>query len=100
LAELLGGAVGATRIPCESNWAPAAAQIGLTGKVVAPDIYFAVALSGASQHLTGCLNAKTIIAINQDPEANIFNVARFGAVGDWKQVLPPFTEKIKEFKSK
>ena len=100
LAELLKGAVGATRLPCESGWVPASVQIGLTGKVVTPDLYFAIALSGASQHLAGCLAAKTIVAINRDPDANIFNVAHFGAVGDWKQILPSFIEKIKEFKSK
>jgi electron transfer flavoprotein alpha subunit len=100
LAGLLRGAVGATRPPCESGWVPATVQIGLTAKVVAPELYVAVAISGASQHLTGCLSAKNIVAINRDPEANIFNVAHFGAVGDWKQILPSFIEKIKEFKSK
>jgi electron transfer flavoprotein alpha subunit len=100
LAELLKGAVGATRLPCESGWVPAAVQIGLTGKVVTPELYFAIALSAASQHLAGCLGAKTIVAINRDPDANIFNVAHFGAVGDWKQILPSFIEKVKEFKSK
>jgi electron transfer flavoprotein alpha subunit len=75
-------------------------QIGLTGKVVTPELYFAIAISGASQHLAGCLGAKTIVAINRDPEANIFNVAHFGAVGDWQQILPSFIEKVKEFKSK
>ena len=100
LAELLKGAVGATRLPCESGWAPTAAQIGLTGKIVTPELYFAIAISGASQHLAGCLSAKTIVAINRDPEANIFNVVHFGAVGDWQQILPSFIEKVKEFKSK
>jgi electron transfer flavoprotein alpha subunit len=100
LAGLLKGAVGATRLPCESGWVSAAVQIGLTAKVVTPDLYFAIAISGASQHLAGCLGAKTIVAINRDPEANIFNVAHFGAVGDWKQILPSFIEKVKEFKSK
>jgi electron transfer flavoprotein alpha subunit len=100
LAKLLRGAVGATRPPCESGWVPSAAQIGLTGKVVTPDLYFAIAISGASQHLAGCLGAKTIVAINRDPDANIFNVAHFGAVGDWKQILPPFIEKVKELKAK
>jgi electron transfer flavoprotein alpha subunit len=100
LAELLKGAVGATRLPCESGWVPAAVQIGLTGKVVTPELYFAIAISGASQHLAGCLSARTIVAINRDPEANIFNVAHFGAVGDWKQILPSFIEKVKEFKAK
>jgi electron transfer flavoprotein alpha subunit len=100
LAGLLKGAVGATRLPCENGWVSAAMQIGLTGKVVTPDLYFAIAISGASQHLAGCVSAKTIVAINRDPEANIFNVAHFGAVGDWQQILPSFIEKVKEFKSK
>jgi electron transfer flavoprotein alpha subunit len=100
LAKILKGAVGATRPPCESGWVPATMQIGLTGKVVAPELYFAIAISGASQHLAGCLSAKTIVAINRDPEANIFTVAHFGAVGDWKQILPSFIEKVKEFKAK
>ena len=100
LARLLRGAVGATRPPCDSGWVPATMQIGLTGKVVTPELYFAIAISGASQHLAGCSGAKTIVAINRDPEANIFNVAHFGAVGDWKQILPSFIEKVKEFGSK
>lgn len=96
LARILKGAVGATRPPCDNNWVPATLQIGLTGKIVAPDLYIAIAVSGASQHLAGCSGSKTIVAINRDPEANIFKEARFGAVGDWKQILPAFTEKIKE----
>jgi len=100
LAKLLKGAVGATRLPCESGWVPTAVQIGLTGKVVTPELYFAIAISGASQHLAGCLSAKTIVAINRDPDANIFNVAHFGAVGDWQQILPSFIEKVREFKDK
>jgi len=96
LAKLLKGAVGATRPPCDNEWVPAGAQIGLTGKIVAPDLYIAVALSGSSQHMSGCSGAKTIVAINKDPEANIFREARFGLVGDWKKALPAFTEKLKE----
>jgi electron transfer flavoprotein alpha subunit len=96
LAKLLKGAVGATRPPCDSGWVPATWQVGLTGKIVAPDIYIAVALSGSSQHMAGCSGAKTIIAINKDAEANIFKEARFGIVADWKQAFPAFTEKVKE----
>ncbi len=96
LAKLLKGAVGATRPPCDNEWVPAGAQIGLTGKIVAPDLYIAVALSGSSQHMSGCSGSKTIVAINKDPEANIFREARFGVVGDWKKTLPAFTEKLKE----
>jgi electron transfer flavoprotein alpha subunit len=96
LAKMLKGAVGATRPPCDNEWVPAGAQIGLTGKIVAPELYIAVALSGSSQHMSGCSGSKTIVAINKDPEANIFREARFGLVGDWKKALPVFTEKLKE----
>jgi len=96
LARMLKGAVGATRPPCDNDWVPAGAQIGLTGKIIAPELYIAVALSGSSQHMSGCSGAKTIVAINKDPEANIFREARFGIVGDWKKALPAFTDKIKE----
>jgi len=96
LAKMLKGAVGATRPPCDNEWVPAGAQIGLTGKIVAPDLYIAVALSGSSQHMSGCSGSKTIVAINKDPEANIFREARFGVVGDWKKAIPAFTEKLKE----
>jgi len=72
------------------------AQVGLTGKIVAPELYIAVALSGSSQHISGCSGSKNIIAINKDPEANIFREARFGVVGDWKKVIPAFTDKVKE----
>jgi len=96
LAKVLKGAVGATRPPCDNEWVPAGAQIGLTGKIIAPDLYIAVALSGASQHMSGCSGSKNIVAINKDPEANIFREAQFGVVGDWKKVLPAFTEKVKE----
>lgn len=96
LAQLLGGAVGATRPPCDNGWVPPTLQIGLTGKIVSPTLYIAVAVSGASQHLSGCSGAKNIIAINKDPEANIFKVARYGVVGDYKKILTPFTNKVKE----
>ncbi len=96
LAGLLGGAIGATRPPCDNGWVQNSAQIGLTGKIIAPDFYMAIALSGSSQHISGCSGARNIIAINKDAEANIFNVARFGIVGDWKKVIPAFTEKARE----
>lgn len=96
LAKALKGAIGASRPPSDNKWVPESWQIGLTGKIVTPEVYIAVAISGASQHLAGCSGAKNIIAINKDPEANIFKEARFGVVGDWKQVLPTFTQKVKE----
>jgi len=96
LADILRGAVGATRPPCDNGWVSAGSQIGLTGKIVAPDLYIAVALSGASQHMTGCSGAKNTVAINKDPEANIFREAKFGVVGDWRELLPAFTNKVKE----
>ncbi len=96
LARVLKGAVGASRPPCDNKWLPDTAQVGLTGKIVTPELYIAIAISGASQHLAGCSGSKNIVAINKDPEANIFKEARFGVVGDWKQVLPAFTQKVKE----
>ncbi len=71
-------------------------QVGLTGKIIAPELYIAVAISGSSQHMSGCSGARTIVAINKDREANIFHHARFGVVGDWKKVLPAFAAKVKE----
>ncbi len=96
LAKLMKGAVGASRPPCDNGWVPSGLQIGLTGKVVTPDLYIAVALSGSSQHMSGCSGCKNIVAINKDAEANIFREARFGVVGDWKKVLPAFKGKVKE----
>ena len=100
LARLLKGAVGATRPPCDNGWVAETLQVGLTGKIIAPEVYIAVALSGSSQHMSGCSGSKNIIAMNKDAEANIFREARFGVVGDWKKVLPAFTEKVKELLSK
>ena len=99
LVEVLGGAVGATRAVCDMGWYPVAAQVGLTGKVVTPDVYIAVGISGASQHMAGISQVKNIVAINKDPEANIFQAARFGIVGDWKEVVPAFMEKVRELKT-
>ncbi|MFC1982372.1 electron transfer flavoprotein subunit alpha/FixB family protein [Chloroflexota bacterium] len=100
LSKLLKGAVGASRPPCDNGWVPEQLQIGLTGKIVAPELYIAVALSGSSQHMSGCSGSKNIVAINKDAEANIFREARFGVVGDWKKVLPAFASKVKELLAK
>jgi electron transfer flavoprotein alpha subunit len=96
VAGLLQGAVGATRPPCDVKWISDSQQIGITGKIVSPDLYIAVALSGASQHVSGFFSSKVIAAINKDPEANIFKVAHYGIVADWKTALPAFTAKLKE----
>jgi electron transfer flavoprotein alpha subunit len=96
LAAALKGAVGASRPPCDNKWVPDSMQIGLTGKIVGPDLYIAVGVSGSSQHLSGCSGSKVIVAINKDPEANIFKVANYGIVADWKKALPAFTAKVKQ----
>ena len=96
LADLLHGAVGASRPPADNGWVPEALHIGLTGKIVAPDIYIAIAVSGASQHTAGCTGSKHIIAINKDPEANIFREAELGVVGKYEEVVPALTNKLKE----
>ncbi len=100
LARVLGGAVGATRPACDEGWASVSLQIGQSGKVVSPKLYIAVALSGAMSHISGHLGSKYIVAINKDKEANIFNVAHYGIIGDYKEVLPALTGKLKELKSK
>jgi electron transfer flavoprotein alpha subunit len=100
LANVLGGAVGATRVACDEGWAPVTLQVGQSGKVVSPKLYIAVGLSGAMAHIAGCLGSKHIVAINKDKEANIFNVAHFGIVADHKEILPTLTAKFKELLSK
>ena len=96
LAGILNGAVGATRPPCDAKWVPEYYQIGLTGKLVNPNLYIGVALSGSSQHLAGISGAKHIVAINKDPEANIFQITHYGVVGEYEKVLPPLIAKCKE----
>jgi electron transfer flavoprotein alpha subunit len=99
LARVLGGAVGATRPVCDEGWAAVTRQVGQSGKVVSPKLYVAVALSGAMAHISGCLGSKVIVAINKDKDAHIFNIAHFGIVADYKEVLPALTAKLKELKS-
>lgn len=94
VAEILGGAVAASRPPCDAGWVPPALQIGLTGRTVAPDLYLAVGISGSSQHMAGCANARVLVAVNSDPQAPVFRMATYGAVGNWQEVLPALRDTL------
>ena len=98
LAAVLGAAVGASRAVCDLDWRPVSDQVGLTGKVVSPTLYIAVAISGASQHMAGCSGSKNIVAINKDADANIFKASRFGIAEDYDKVMKPLIEAVKQEK--
>ena len=98
LATVMNAAVGASRSACDEGWVPPSYQIGQTGKKIAPELYLAVAISGAAQHMLGVSDAKALCAINTDPDAPIFRSCHFGIVEDYRKVVPPLTERLRELK--
>ena len=94
LADMLGAQMAASRAACDAGWVPPTWQVGQTGKKVTPDLYLAIAITGASQHMAGISEAKTIAAINTDPDAPIFKHCRFGIVADYRQVVPILRRKL------
>ena len=96
LAEILQGAVGSSRPPADSGWVPHGKLIGQTGKILSPNLYIAIGISGAPQHMAGISAAKTIVAINKDEDAPIFKVAHLGVVDDWRQVIPALIRACRE----
>jgi electron transfer flavoprotein alpha subunit len=98
LAEVMTAAVGASRSACDEGWVPPSWQVGQTGKKIAPELYLAIAISGAAQHMLGVSDAKAICAINTDPDAPIFRHCNFAIVEDYKKVVPSLISKLRELK--
>jgi electron transfer flavoprotein alpha subunit len=96
LADLLGGHIGSTRPPCDMGWVSPGAQVGITGTIVSPSLYIAIGISGSFQHMAGMIDSKVVIAINCDPDANIFKISNYGVIGEYEEVLPGFIEGVKD----